>query len=292
MLKGTVAMAAMAAVQAMGDFGYPGTQSAAWNNHFDAFGAQDVAKIGIDYNDASVLQVHWQCGNNGAGNTFEYYGREMIEGFFAELFADLYDTSTLAVHYLEEYDGGVFLVWSNAGTGYTQVTDTFVFSDEYAILQQNIVVASDNPLLCDRYNTRKLETQNSWDNHFEAFGAQNVEQILEDYVEESVVVVFDFHTGVATEFAGLDAIQSLFEGLFADLAVLDNLRAPVVDTDTWPTDNTFLVWTCQACNPTNPTQYDYVTDTFVYDTNNYAENGPAIIRQNIVVFTETSLIYN
>ena len=40
-------------------------------------------------------------------------------------------------------------------------------------------------------------TQASWDNHAAAFGAMDVDKILLDYTEDSVIIVSDFTSGVA-----------------------------------------------------------------------------------------------
>jgi len=292
LMKSLISLSVLGAANAFGNVDYsPASTDEAWDNHFSAFGGQDVQKIGLDYDDNSIVQVYSAC----ESVTYEYAGRESIEGFFEELFADLYDTSTLAVHYLDQTaTDGVFLVWSNAGTGFTEATDTFVFDSEtYKILQQNIVVASETCEYAKRRRGRNLlqDVHASWDNHFVAFGAQDIAGIMEDYVEDSVVVVYNFHDATATaatQFEGLAAIEGFFIGLFTDLEDLTNLQAPVVDTTADPTENTFLVWGCPGCNSAKPEAYGLVTDSFVYGGEN-AQNGPAIIRQNIVIFTASHL---
>ena len=56
-----------------------------------------------------------------------------------------------------------------------------------------------------------------WDNHFGAFGAQDVPKILLDYTDDSIVTVFDKKSGETTVFKGLSGVEQLFTGLFKDL---------------------------------------------------------------------------
>ena len=56
-----------------------------------------------------------------------------------------------------------------------------------------------------------------WDNHFSAFGAQNVEQILKDYTDDSRIVYHNFSAGIEYTFRGLAGVRAAFTGIFADL---------------------------------------------------------------------------
>ena len=118
----------------------------------------------------------------------------------------------------------------------------------------------------------KMSVQASWDNHFAAFGGQNLDQIMVDYTENSVVRLYNFTKKEKAEFKGLDAIRGMFAGLFAELKDLSGLEAPVVDVDE-EGKQVFLVWKC----PTSG--YTDVSDTFVFDDNF------KINRQNIVALT-------
>merc|ERR1711879_58306 len=63
----------------------------AWQNHFDAFGAQDLDKIMLDYDNDSVARVY----NNADATKKEYKGVAEIRQMFAELFQSLFDLGTL-----------------------------------------------------------------------------------------------------------------------------------------------------------------------------------------------------
>lgn len=298
LMKSLISLSALGAANAFGNMDYnPKSTAEAWDNHFSAFGAQDVQKIGLDYDDSSVLVVHSACEDYTIGPLI---GRDQITEFFADtLFPALYDTQTLEVHAVDQYTDGVFLVWSNEGTGFDEVTDTFIFDSEtHKILQQNVAVASTTCSYAEYRRGRNLleggHVTHSWDNHFEAFENQEIDRIMEDYVEDSVVAVYNFRTLRANQnqpmpeeplefFRGLAEIEGLFTDLFSDLDNLDYISAPVERTTDDPTENTFLVWRCPGCETGDPEYYGLVTDSFVYGGE--AVHGPAIIRQNIVIFS-------
>ena len=91
----------------------PATTQDAWENHFSAFGSQNVTQILFDYDDDnSVVLVHY-TGQDDEGNLAAYRGVDEIGGMFADLFATLSDTSDLAAPMLDVNDDGmVFLAWT------------------------------------------------------------------------------------------------------------------------------------------------------------------------------------
>ena len=101
--------------------------------------------------------------------------------------------------------------------------------------------------------------QESWDNHFAAFGEQDVERILQDYTEDSEIRVFDHRTQQKTLYTGLDGVRKCFEGLFAQLSDLSALAAPVVDVQEAARSQVFLVWSCASSGVVS------ATDTFTFD---------------------------
>ena len=115
-----------------------------------------------------------------------------------------------------------------------------------------------------------MAVQAAWDNHFSAFGAQDVEKILEDYTEDSHVVVWDTATGTRSDFKGLEQVKACFVGLFEKLSDLSTLAAPVVEVQE-EQGMVFLVWECPGSGVAK------ATDTFVFV-------GNKIKRQNVVVF--------
>ena len=115
-----------------------------------------------------------------------------------------------------------------------------------------------------------MSVQAAWDNHFSAFGEQNVEKILLDYTEESEILIWDTKAEKTTRFKGLEGAKTCFTQLFGALSDLSTLKAPLVEVQEDP-GMVFLVWECPGCG------YQKVTDTFLF-------KGNKILRQNIVVF--------
>jgi hypothetical protein len=171
----------------------------------------------------------------------------------------------------------VFLVWESPASGFLKVTDTFLFDDAGKIIRQNIVVQTAVEMPMPTTEAPMVPTtQPAWDNHFAAFAEQNVSKILLDYVEESEVVIHDIATGTNSRVSGLAGVEALFTGLFQDLHDLSDLAAPVVKVEEGPIPQVFLVWENKASGIVQ------ATDTFAFD------NNGKIIRQNIVVWSDTS----
>mmetsp|Transcript_24315 Transcript_24315/g.36477 ORF Transcript_24315/g.36477 Transcript_24315/m.36477 type:complete len:141 (+) Transcript_24315:33-455(+) len=114
----------------------PKTVQEAWDNHFQAFGGQDVQKILLDYNDKSKVTYY-----NATEKTKAIFeGEKQIGEMFTGLFKDLSDLNTLEAPEIDvcEDSKTVFLVWACPGCGYEKITDTFVFDDEFKISRQFI----------------------------------------------------------------------------------------------------------------------------------------------------------
>jgi len=151
--------------------------------------------------------------------------------------------------------------------------------------------------------------QPAWDNHFAGFGAgvsskkdtvertAALDKIMLDYDETSIVSIWDAaksdaenckggDTGnckPAVEHTGLEAIKSMFDGLFDGLQgcteadIPDGLDAKleVVEPTASAPGSVFLVWECKRAG------FNKATDTFVFD-------GVKIRKQNIVIETKSS----
>lgn len=134
------AVAAAPLVPATGAY-FPKSVQEAWDNHFDAFGKQDVEKILLDYDQSSIAKVY----NNVDGSKKEFTGIAGIREMFTELFGDLPDLKTLEAPIVEVDEPGktVFLIWKCPGCGFNTATDTFVFGPDFKIKRQNIVVTKE-----------------------------------------------------------------------------------------------------------------------------------------------------
>jgi len=88
------------------------------------------------------------------------------------------------------------------------------------------------------------------EHHLEAFGGQDLPAIMEDYTDESVVV-----TNMGT-FRGLEAIEGLFEDLFAEFSQEGSTIE--MEQETVEGEFAYIVW--EAETPDNV--YELATDTF------------------------------
>ena len=255
-----------------------------WNNHFAAFGAQDVDMILLDYTDDSVITVY----NQLTGSNTVYSGLDGVRSCFVELFGSLYDISDLAAPIITVKEaslhepGSVFLIWSAAASGYSYATDTFIFDSASKILWQNVVVSYLDPR-GDGSITRVDNTEtptgsgpvhDGWANHFAAFGAQDVDMIMADYVDESEITVYNSADGSSTVFTGLNGVRECFVQLFSNLWDLSDLIAPIVHVDEATPDKAgqvFLIWAAPASG------YQTATDTFLFNMEG------KITRQHVVV---------
>ena len=84
-----------------------------------------------------------------------------------------------------------------------------------------------------------------WENHFSAFGEQDVDKILKDYTEDSRIVYHNFTAGVEYVFTGLSGVKACFTGIFADLS--DTSKMAVHEL-TVAEESVFLVWSCVSSN--------------------------------------------
>ena len=111
--------------------------------------------------------------------------------------------------------------------------------------------------------------QDAWNNHFAAFGSQDLDRIVKDYTEESVLECYDAGSNKRTKHVGLAAIRAFFSGLFQLLTDLSTLSAPVIEVTEQPFKQVYLCWSCSSSGVT------FAHDTFFFDEHN------KIIRQNI-----------
>merc|ERR1711997_1403158 len=167
--------------------------------------------IMLDYTESSMVRVH----NNVTSETTEFKGLSEVRTMFTNLFADLSDLATLAapVINVDENEKQVFLIWKCPGCGYDTATDTFIFGKGNKIIRQNIVVTQTKQSPKQGYFASTVQA--AWDNHFAAFGAQDLDKIMLDYTESSMVRVHNNVTAETTEFKGLAAVRTMFTNLFA-----------------------------------------------------------------------------
>ena len=254
----------------------PSPTAAAWDNHFAAFGSQDVGKILLDYCEQSKIVVYnWHDDTETV-----YNGMAGARRCFNELFVKLKDLSGLAapeIHVEEGNPKSVFVIWRCPTSGFTHCTDTFLFDDAGKIVRQTVCILNEGapagkaPLCTEPQGG---PVQASWDNHFAAFGAQDVDKVLKDYTETSVIKVYNQVTDELVEFKGLKGVKECFTGLFKDLSDLSGLAAPAIrveEATEGKAGMVFLVWRCPSSG------YNHATDTFLFDA------AGKIAKQNVVI---------
>lgn len=250
-----------------------GTMEAAWKNHFDAFGGQNVSQILLDYTNASEIRVY--STKDESLQVFE--GISGAKTLFTSLFEKMTDLSTLKAP-LEQVDADgnmVLLGWECPSSGYESATDTFYFEGD-KILRQNVVVydsSSDVASNKTQGGSSSGIVKAAWDNHFAAFGDKDVDKILLDYTDSSIINVYDAKTEQVETYEGVEGARTLFTKLFSDLNDMSTLKAPVIEVQDAPGNMVFLVWECPSSG------FEKVTDTFLF-------NGNKIERQNVVVFSK------
>ncbi|MFD1634975.1 nuclear transport factor 2 family protein [Haloplanus ruber] len=94
-------------------------------------------------------------------------------------------------------------------------------------------------------------TEDVLDHHLDAFTAQDLDETLVDYTDDSVVI-----TNMGT-FRGLDEIEGLFADLFAEFSQ-DGSRIDL-EQKTVEGEYGYIVWDGET--PDN--DYEFCTDTFV-----------------------------
>eukprot|EP00405_Crypthecodinium_cohnii_P007006 CAMPEP_0194782388 /NCGR_PEP_ID=MMETSP0323_2-20130528/78663_1 /TAXON_ID=2866 ORGANISM="Crypthecodinium cohnii, Strain Seligo" /NCGR_SAMPLE_ID=MMETSP0323_2 /ASSEMBLY_ACC=CAM_ASM_000346 /LENGTH=127 /DNA_ID=CAMNT_0039721197 /DNA_START=86 /DNA_END=469 /DNA_ORIENTATION=+ len=110
----------------------------AWDNHFAAFGTQDMEKILLDYDETSVASIFdWT-----SGEVSTYKGLSGITELFTKLFKELTDMSEMAGSVVEvvEDPKSAWVCWKCPSSGITSATDTFIFGDDFKIKRQNVVM--------------------------------------------------------------------------------------------------------------------------------------------------------
>lgn len=94
-------------------------------------------------------------------------------------------------------------------------------------------------------------TESVLNHHWEAFGEQDLEGIMEDYADDAILIT---QTEVLH---GQEEIRGLFDDLFTEFS--DSTTTLSLDEQTVEEDYASIVW--HAETPEN--EYEFATDTFV-----------------------------
>merc|ERR1719183_457402 len=188
----------------------PGTAAQAhWDNHLDAFATGDIEKMVLDYREDAQI-IEWDFATDTKIVSTGIAGvRDLFPKYFgwAGECGDNLDVGLPTIRVTESY---IYLHVTFPCAGIPLWTDTFILDSDGMIVRQNIVFESGFPKTPDSsviFDRKLAATQASWDNHAAAFVASDVEKILLDYTEDSVITVTDFTTNVNAVFTGLDGVR-------------------------------------------------------------------------------------
>jgi ketosteroid isomerase-like protein len=261
------------------------------DHHNAAFGKQDLDEIVKDYSrDAVINLVNWVD-----GSLTTYHGQQGVRAAFAEQFASMSDPSDLEapVVQVDESRGTAFIVWKNQASGYRHGTDSIMADSSDKIVSQHIVVSKTpgtKPAagVAPRPGDDRRPLHDAWDNHFRAFGNQNVDDILLDYAKDAKINVYNLASGTLQTFIGHSGVRECFQELFHNMHDLSDLRAPIQIVAEVKTQQerpylerpgkVLLVWS----NPASG--YMNATDTFI------SNKEGKFVQQNVVVDYRPSLV--
>merc|ERR1719158_2119621 len=86
--------------------------------------------------------------------------------------------------------------------------------------------------------------QQAWENHFGAITSRDIEKLMLDYDDNSMVRAFDNGTGKKTDYRGLAQIREFFSRLLGELQDMSSLVNPVTDVEEEDIRQVFSVWRC------------------------------------------------
>lgn len=114
------------------------TVGAVWYRYYEAFTSKNLAKVMACYDESSHVRLF----NNLDGKKGDFKGLMQVQRMYEEMFSHLTDLSTFQapVIDIDEDAGQVFLCWKCSSSGYLSATSTFLYSRNYMIWKQNIVV--------------------------------------------------------------------------------------------------------------------------------------------------------
>jgi ketosteroid isomerase-like protein len=130
-----------------------------------------------------------------------------------------------------------------------------------------LVVAS----LFDVARSAAPSVHDAWENHYSGIGERDIEKIMQDYREDSVVERYEYSDGSLRTAKGLQEIRSFFEDVFEEQRNMTAQSAPVIEVTEGPARQTYLIWTFSASNT-----YNSGTDSFLFTPDN------SILRQQVV----------
>lgn len=117
------------------------------------------------------------------------------------------------------------------------------------------------------YTTREQQALDIFKRHVSAFTSGNLDAVLNDFGEHSVVITPD---GV---YEGVDQIRALYGGLLAEFGVIDRGDSPglILDALHVRHDTIFIAWHAESMHHVFP----FGTDTFICNGNKFERQSIA-----------------
>jgi len=238
---------------------------------------QNMEQILSEYTENSVVTVYDQT----SGRLSTITGLEQIQGLFTDTFNRI-GTTEIVMPVVDTHEatnsepGSVFIVWSAPASGYVEASATFIYDDNAKILKHNIAI-TDSTSDADSYPvsseapTGSGPVHSAWNNIFTAIFIQNVDMILADYTEESVITLYNQVTGEEKVLEGLSGVRVCYQNLFANLHDRSDMGVPIMHIEEGSHAQVFLIWRVPASG------YVTAAETFIFSPEG------KILRQNVVV---------
>ena len=152
-------------------------------------------------------------------------------------------------------------------------------TDDIVIKRMDQIPAETPPAMQAEYKPISVEA--AWNNHIVGFVEQNVNLVVQDYTEESVVTLFDHTEGTLLTAKGLSQIKQMYMNFFQMLFDISEMEAPIMKiaegTSTYD-GSVFQVWKCPSSGITS------AAETYVFSSDN------KISRQNIAYTTDPTFV--
>lgn len=122
------------------------------------------------------------------------------------------------------------------------------------------------------HTSREQQSLAIFNRHLAAFTSGDLDAVLEDFDEHSVVITPD---GV---FEGREQIRPVYQGLLAEFGTIDRGDSPgiVLDTLLVRDDTIFITWHAESKN----LMFPFGTDTFICNGDKFARQSIAFSQPN------------
>lgn len=275
-----------------------GVVEAAWQNHFAAFGSQNLAAVLEEYTEESIVTEY-----NHIGGTLEVFkGKAEIRGWYIRFFKRLFDLSDLAAPSITitepdgDEPGNVLSVFSAPASGLAEATGTFLFDCKERskrskgsklsckVSRQNAVVTYRDPRAAGRAPEAGAllpatvepssvgPTSVTWSLILQCryMNRCKKKNLFKRYTPKSVINVYNYEDGSHTVYEGLKDIKKYYKSAFDFV----NIRTPVQriaeSPDAAPL-GVFFAWSSDS---------NMGTETLI------SNSQGKVVRENVVIYSK------